>query len=61
MDTKKAIFLALLAGPKASLIMGPIMLKKFLAHYGIVLTKQMMAMFAVNVAFSFGIWMLYKR
>ena len=60
-DWKKGALLFLIAGPKASLIMGPIMIKKLLAQYNIVLTKQMMAMFAVNMAVTFGIWMLFKK
>jgi hypothetical protein len=60
-DWKKGALLFLVAGPKASLIMGPIMIKKMLARFDIILTKQMLGWFAFNMAIAFGIWMLYKN
>lgn len=60
-DIKKAIFLAILAGPKASLVVGSVMLKKMLANFGIILTKEMMAMFAFNLMVTAGLWYIYKK
>ena len=60
-DYKKAILIGLLAGPKASLVFGGVMIKKVLASYGIILTKGMMAMFSFNFAISIAVLMLYKK
>ena len=60
-DMKKAILIGLLAGPKASLVFGGVMIKKVLASYGIILTKGMMAMFSFNFAISIAVLMLYKK
>ena len=60
-DLKKAILIGLLAGPKASLVFGGVMIKKVLASYGIILTKGMMAMFSFNFAISIAVLMLYKK
>lgn len=60
-DWKKALLIGVLAGPKASLLFGGVMLKKVLASYGIILTKGMMAMFSFNFMVSVAVLILYKK
>ena len=57
---KKAVILFLIAGPKASLIMAPIMIKKLLAKYSITITGTMLAYTAIKLCMTTGIYLLYK-
>ena len=58
---KKAVILFLIAGPKASLIMAPIMIKKLLAKYSITITGTMLAYFGIKLCMTTGIYLLYKN
>lgn len=58
---KKAVILFLIAGPKASLIMAPIMIKKILAKYSITITGKMLATFAIELCMATGIYLWFKN
>lgn len=60
-DWKKGLLIFLVAGPKASIVFGGVMLQKVLASYGIILTKQMMGMFCLNLGVSIALLMLIKK
>ena len=57
---KKAVILFLIAGPKASLIMAPIMVKKLLAKYSITITGTMLAIAGIKICMTLGIMLAYR-
>lgn len=58
---KKAVILFLIAGPKASLIMAPIMIKKILAKYSITITGPMLVMLGIKLCMTTGFYLMYKN